>query len=142
MYVGSTFIFNQLSTLKQRWWALTINVASTWIQHWCVCWLAITKGLKLLHRLNLGKIWIKKLQKKENQLAGQMNFAPNELSHRISLKLAERREEVVQNFILIIHFNHSLSIFVPKPLLSLVYTGLVTRNSKPYPASLTTRFWV
>ena len=29
----TTFIFNQISTLKQHWWALTINVASTLIQH-------------------------------------------------------------------------------------------------------------
>ena len=41
MYVGSTFIFNQISTLKQRWWTLTINVVSTLIQRWCVCWVCI-----------------------------------------------------------------------------------------------------
>ena len=28
-WIGSTFIFSQISTLKQRWWALTINVVST-----------------------------------------------------------------------------------------------------------------
>ena len=55
-------------------------------------------------------------------------FTPNELSDIISFKLAVRRGEVAHNFILIIHFNHSLSIFVPKHLLSLVCTSLVTRN--------------
>ena len=37
-YLDSTFIFNQISTLNQRWWKLTINVVSTLIQRWCVCW--------------------------------------------------------------------------------------------------------
>ena len=31
MYVGSTFIFNQISSLKERWWTLTINVVSALI---------------------------------------------------------------------------------------------------------------
>ena len=38
MYVGSTFIFNQISTLKQRRWTLTVNVVSMLIQRWCACW--------------------------------------------------------------------------------------------------------
>ena len=109
--------------------------------------LAIINRLKVLHRLNLGQVWDRKLQKKKNQLADtlvseEIFFPPNELSDIISFKLAVRRGEVAHNFILIIHFNHSLSIFVPKHLLSLVCTSLVTRSSKPYPASLFTRFWV
>ena len=46
MYVGSAFIFNQISTLAQRWWTLTINVVSTLTinvvstlnQRCCVSW--------------------------------------------------------------------------------------------------------
>ena len=32
------FHCNEISTLKQRWWTLTINVVSTLIERWCVCW--------------------------------------------------------------------------------------------------------
>ena len=42
MYVGSDFIFNQISMLKQRWWALTINVVSSLIQRWCVSWVTFS----------------------------------------------------------------------------------------------------
>ena len=38
--VSPTFIFNQKSTLKQRRCTLTINIVSTLIQRWCVCWVS------------------------------------------------------------------------------------------------------
>ena len=41
MYVSSTFIFKQISTLKQLRCTLTTNVVSTLIQRWCVCWVVL-----------------------------------------------------------------------------------------------------
>ena len=52
-YVGSTFIFNQISTLKQRWWTLTINIVSTLIERWCVCW--VWTALKWRNQASLNK---------------------------------------------------------------------------------------
>ena len=41
MYVSSTFIFKQISTLKQLRCTLTTNVVSTLIQRLCVCWVVL-----------------------------------------------------------------------------------------------------
>ena len=40
-YTSAQPNINRISTLKQRWWTLTINVALTLIWRWCVCWVAV-----------------------------------------------------------------------------------------------------
>ena len=62
--VGSTFLFNQISALKQRWWTLMIQVASMLVQRWCVCWVICSietdmQTFTYTFALNKGKNWRK-----------------------------------------------------------------------------------